>query len=340
MKKILFFLPLFLVQLIGCNTNHADNRDKFSQTYISAVSRGDLMEVAVDTDKLTYKYQILDGDLKGTQDEKAEGTLTPQPEIAKGFYKTDKGITAIAIKDEVVIGAVGDEFYIGVPKNTQPVSLEKVSGHYNYVSFHPGGVGGNISDKTSFGTLLLNNDKTWVILHEKNLAKDTASHPTFKGVLKDMGNGALELLMNGTKIAHLMIRYEKSGEHFAIVDLVHQSLKGIAFADRQMPVVKEGMDGSYNVILTEQLAPTKGTLKGSELSVQEGSTELTYTISYDAPWQGMISGKSALIKNDLYFDFFAIASKRSKAVYGVLQLMNSSGPIKGDGTQAFIALKE
>ncbi|HXW52851.1 MAG TPA: hypothetical protein VEL47_01970 [Myxococcota bacterium] len=336
-RIIILLLPLFVLQ--GCN----DNRDKFTETYISALSRGDLLEATVDTDKLTYSYKVLDGDYKGTALGEGRGTLKPYPDVSRNAYQTkinDQVTTVVALQGEVIIGHIGNEFYVGVPERKQPINVADIAGLYNYVSYSPNGtldegLGFKIPwEKTSFGILRLNDDNTWAVLHKGDL-KTSSKKPTLEGSFTDMGNGALLLERNGGKFAHVMVRYDNSGDHFAVVDLVDPDFKGIAFANFQSPVSSDNIQGPYTALLTHETKAPKCLAQDGYMSVNGDATK--YSMKFNTPWPGFVRADAPALGGNRY-EVFGIISRQSGSIYGIHLERQPHGAAANQ--QGFIALKD
>jgi|GEM_PF-4009250 len=345
MKKLScpWLIILITLSLHSCKSQE---RDKFTQTYISALSIGDLLEVEIDTASLTYKYKVLDGDWKGTPFETGSGTLIPTPDINHSSYVTDKGYTSVAIKDEVALGVVPGvdghlDFFVGVPQRKQVFSIKDIAGVYNYVSYSPRGIfnpelGHKVPwDKISFGTLLLDERETWAVLHRGDL-KTSNAKPTIKGSFIDLGNGVIELMgEDGNKFAHVMVRYEPAGDHFAVIDLVHNNFKGIAFGGRQLSIANTDVEGNSFALLTDADKTFKCLTQGNRVTIVNDS--INYDLTFNAPWPGMLQGQVPTQYGD-YYQFFGIASKRSGSIYGVHMRKKADGVIVDQ--QGFISVKD
>lgn len=338
MKKLLFRLVVAgnILLFFGCGPSN-----QFRQTYTSALSIGDLIEVDVDTKALTYSYKVIEGDWK---DKTGAGTLKPLNAFKNHAFETDLKTIGIAIKDEVVIGAVGKNFYVGVPKLSGPIPLANVAGIYNFVAYSPTGFLNKSNDKSSYGTIWIKADKTWDLFVKKDASK-SGEKADFSGILSDNGTGTLRLMdESGNKIANVMIRQEANNKHFAVVDLVAPGLKGIAFGAFQSKFDSADAQGDYDILTTNEMNKSiKGSLNQSKLSVTEDGKTMEFTVNYDAPWTGLIAGKFFPTGKTSggYVDVFGIQSTRSKSVYGVLQYFDSAGEAAGDTiNEAFIGFKE
>jgi len=333
------FLASFSASLI-VSGSCGSNTSGFVQSYNAAANIGDLLNVTVDTGALTYSYQFLQGDLAGV---KGAGTLTRNDSSAANIFSTSDGFPLVAIQNEVVIGQIGSDFYLGVPTSTSPVSVTDLVGVYNYVRFFPAGTSANPLDTSNFGTLKMNADGTWQVAEQSNLG--VKGTPILNGTYNLGSNGIVELFIvvnNGAvKLANLALRTNSSGQHFVVVDFTDTGIaKGIGFGQKQAGtyVASGDVDGNYTAIFGNG-SLDQGSVKGTQLNIQAVGNfpSISYTLTYNNPWPGLITGTS-IIPGFGKASFTGFYSQGSQSLYGVFTV-NATNSLIPPISLPFVAMK-
>ena len=317
------------------------------QTFNAGLSIGDFLEAKIDTKNLSYSYEVKEGDFKGLAEGKGSGTLKLLPQFGGYAYQTSQGTLAVVVKDEVIIGAVGTNFYVGVPTLGTAFKNSDVAGVYSYVNFAPKGIAGDPSDRAGYGTVQLKEDGSFDIAIKKNLGGSPPEAADISGTYKNLGNGVVEAFdSSNKKIANLLLKLVPSGRHFMVVDLIDAAVKGIGFAQKQGDVASLSLDGSYNAIVTGFDKEVEGKVSGGKLQIIQEGIPVTIDVTYNDPWPGIVKGVAKApipLEPKGKLEFFGIYSESSNTLYSVIEYFadqNAKVISKYVKPTAFIAIKK
>lgn len=325
MKAIYFFVLVALPCLfMACGQN-----DGFSQKFNAGLSRGDLLQVGIDTKALTYSYEVVEGDLKNAPEGKASGKLIKKAGLGKGAFETDNGAFVIAIENKVIIGAMGPDFYVGIPQMNTDIKMATIAGDYNFVSYLPHGAMGNWRLTTLQGTLQISpTGKGKVVFNEKISAANAQNSLSINVVRKNSNHFVIES-DDGThrELANFLPRIDGK-DIFAVLDFADANIaKGIGFAQQQKIITTNSLNGSYVAYDTGSPEFTKGIVSGTKLTLNNSRLNNAHaSLKLNDPWPGIVHGTLPGV-----FDFFGIYS--GAELYSILL---ESGSL----AQAFIAIKE
>lgn len=327
--RIISFLSALAILALsfGCK------QEGFTQKFNAGLSRGDLLEVDIDTNAMTYSFVVTEGDLKGKPEGKGSGKLVREASLGQNAYLTDSNPPAfvLAIENKVAVGVVGRDFYVGVPKKDEKIGLSEVAGIYNFVSYLPNGIPGQREKTTLEGTVEILADGKGKVVFQADIAHATQANshaiklvPQSEGIFSILSDDTKE-----TKLANFLPRLDSQNNIFAVIDFADPKvLKGIGFAQKQRILEENSLNGSYLAYETGSPEVTRGQVQGANLILNNSLLKnATATVTLNYPWAGVVHGKLGNV-----FDFFGIYS--GSELYSILVKKGQSRP------QAFIAIKE
>ncbi len=261
--------------------------------YNTAVSVGDLAQVEFNAQTKQYAYEVIAGFDAGSKD---SGTLAKVDGYGNYLYQDGSGNPVVIFPDNIFIApSEGAGMLVGVPALTTTYSTTAIAGVYNYVELG-GSSGTSFSNyQGSYGTFKVNADGTWSSWEEGDLTSnaDLGGNAKQNGTWADQGNGVIYAKDgSGNKVANVMIHPDYKGTTDAVLiidqcDAVNDWY-GIMIGVKQTTLSSGQVDGTYNVLASDEAGIITVNVNGSTASNPGNSMNL----NYNSPWNGFISSTS------------------------------------------------
>ncbi|MHC4662324.1 MAG: hypothetical protein ACYS8W_11605 [Planctomycetota bacterium] len=256
--------------------------------YNAAMSVGDLLTYEINTSTLEYSVLISEGQYAGFID---CGSITATGGFGPEVYTSDDSDKIVLLPGKMIlVSTLDNDFIVGVPQVMSPYTVADITGIYNFV--HCGMDHETSIAYSEYGTLQINLDGTWGAWPLEDAAT-TLNPPDIEGSWTDRGNGIVDILGYITdigmmiKMGNLMVAPSGNG-NIIVLDKYVSAFgtlfdSGVILCMEQQSVTSGLYDGIYDVIETGEYGLVTATLSGTSLT-----TDSLLTITYDAPWTGMI----------------------------------------------------
>lgn len=294
-------------------------------TFQAVASEGELVSYTVDTQALTYSYQIIESAYgktgatgSGLLTRNTDGTYTPSGFNGK-VAVLDSGLLLGAIYED--INDDGTREIIPIIGMSNPVtSLIEAADTYNFISRQCG-----TSCTNYYGTVKVNSDGTWTSCVGANLsATNYSCQASASGAVTGISSGRATLTLNGAAGGSMLIfRDPTTNQKAVLLDLNGRTGlgKGAIFAASQsLPSTADGNWTYLHTNGTNGVVTVNGTTFTDSGKFSNGTTygPLPSSFTRNAPWNGFITTASGAIimptGSGLYAGYFGVSSSMSIGV--------------------------
>ena len=294
-------------------------------TFQAVASEGELVTYTVDTQALTYSYQIIES-AYGKTGATGSGQLTRNTD---GTYKPSGFNGKVAVLDSgLLLGAIYEDLNSDGTKEIIPIigmsnpvtSLAEAADTYNFISRQCG-----TSCTNYYGTVKVNSDGTWTSCVGANLAATNYScQDSASGAVTGISSGRATLTLNGAAGGSILIfRDPTTNQKAVLLDLNGKTGlgKGAIFAASQS--LPSSADGNWTYLHTNGtngVVTVNGTTFTDSGKFSNGATYGPFPGSFtlNAPWNGFITTASGAIimptGSGLYAGYFGPSSSMSIGV--------------------------
>lgn len=294
-------------------------------TFQAVASEGELVSYTVDTQALTYSYQIIESAYgktgatgSGQLTRNSDGTYTPSGFNGK-VAVLDSGLLLGAIYED--LNNDGAREVIPVVGMSNPVtSLAEAADTYNFISRQCGTYCTNY-----YGTVKVNSDGTWTSCVGGNLsATNYSCQASTSGAATAISSGRATLMLNGAAGGSMLIfRDPTTNQKAILLDLNGRTGlgKGAIFAASQ--TLPSNADGNWTYLHTNGtngVVSVSGTAFTDSGRLSNGTAygPLPGSFTRNVPWDGFITtGSGAIIMptgSGLYAGYFGAYSSMSIGV--------------------------
>jgi len=289
----------------------------FSQSYTASLGTGEIAQVTIDTQTMTYTLSVLLSNHNLTN-KQSKGNITSQNgdgsfNLAASPDGLVFGGKIYAVKNGEISGYLnasviaGFTFNVPVLGTSSPLqNIPSIAGTYNYVSYScptasSGNVIGTAGCATDYGTMLIANTFTFTRCSQQDLTTNAACTLSSTGTLSVANSattstaipGVFNITRNGAASSGWLFAYTAAnGKRVAVIDLNEAAATGsygfgqIVMSD-QSAVTSTEINGAYAMYnFIEGAKPT--TIAGTGYTTGSTSTT-TGSINLNTPWPGMIS---------------------------------------------------